>query len=109
MKKPYLLTSLFFIVVFAAGAILLEWRNMYFAFLLLLYFIVIIGIRLDDISKQMDKTNDRLFQMLNRKTEHGGQGSRMGGKPSLTDTESSLRSINGTLDKILEKLDRLSM
>jgi hypothetical protein len=109
MKKPYLLTSIFFIVIFVSGSIMLEWRNISFAFLLLLYFIVIIGIRLDDISKQLDKTNDRLFQLLNGKTENGGRGYYGEEKSSLTDTESSLRSINRTLDKILSKLDKLSM
>jgi len=108
MKKPYLLTSLFFIVVFAIGAIFLEWRNISFAFLLLLYCIVIIGIRLDDISKQIGKTNDRLFQLLNRKSEFGGYGDYIKGNPSKEETESLLKSINRTLDKILEKLDRIS-
>ncbi len=107
MKKPYLLTSLFFILVFAAGAILLEWGSISFAFLVLFYFIVIIGIRLDDISRQIGKTNNRLHQMLDRKTGAGGSMNSMKGEDLLSDTETSLRSISRTLDMILEKLDRL--
>jgi len=108
MKKPYLLTSLFFIVVFAAGVVFLEWAEITFAFLVLLYFITIIGIRLDDISKQMGKMNHRLYRILNGKAEVGEGMDRRAGAGPLSDVESSLMSINRTLNQILEKMNELS-
>jgi len=99
MKKwlndhPYLLTSTIFLAIILFGWHILYWRWENFAFLLLLYFIVTLGIRLDDISKKI------------------GSGSKSGPADSserenilsqLHDIKLSLRSLNTTLNKILEK------
>ncbi len=68
MKKwiidhPYAVTSLVFLLVVYVGDQFLNWPEEYFAFLLLLYFIVTLGIRLDNISKQIGVTNDRLAKL----------------------------------------------
>ena len=50
---PYTLPSGIFIVILAFGFLYLDWRRDDYAFALLLYFIVTLGIRLDDISRQL--------------------------------------------------------
>ena len=50
---PYFLTSAVFLVILYVGWRMLYWGEETFAFILLLYFIVTLGIRLDDISRQL--------------------------------------------------------
>ena len=50
---PYFITSALFLVLIAFGSIHLNWRKDDYMFLLLLYFIVTLGIRLDDIARQI--------------------------------------------------------
>lgn len=49
-RRPYTITSLIFLAVIVLGWQLLDWGERQFGFLLLLYFIVALGIRLDEIS-----------------------------------------------------------
>ena len=102
MKKwlndhPYLLTSTIFLAIILFGWHILYWRWENFAFLLLLYFIVTLGIRLDDISKKI------------------GSGSKSGSANSaekdsilsqLNDIKLTLRSLNTSLKKILKETDK---
>ena len=83
------------IIIFGWRILYWRWEN--FAFLLLLYFIVTLGIRLDDISKKI------------------GSGSKSGSPDSserenilsqLHDIKLSLRSLNVTLNKVLEKSEK---
>jgi hypothetical protein len=94
---PYLLTSAVFLAIILFGWRFLYWRWENFAFLLLLYFIVTLGIRLDDISKKI------------------GSGNRSGSVNSaekdsilsqLNDIKLSLRSLNTSLKKILKETDK---
>jgi hypothetical protein len=64
--KPYLVTSAVFLAVAALGVWRLYWGESQFAFLLLLYFIVILGIRLDELNKQLKLTNQLLMRYLKR-------------------------------------------
>lgn len=52
-RHPYFITSALFLVLIAFGFIHLNWRKDDYMFLLLLYFIVTLGIRLDDIARQI--------------------------------------------------------
>jgi hypothetical protein len=64
--KTYVVTSAVFLVIAGFGIWRFFWGENEFAFLLLLYFIVVLGIRLDDINKELQRTNRLLTQMLNR-------------------------------------------
>jgi hypothetical protein len=50
---PYLCTSIVFLIIMLIGWQVLYWNAENFMFLLLLYFIVTLGIRLDDISRKI--------------------------------------------------------
>ena len=54
-NHPYTVTSLVFLAVIIAGAILLDWHEDHFAYLLLLYFIITIGIRLDEVVGRLNR------------------------------------------------------
>ena len=93
VNHPYLITSAIFLAIILFGWRVLYWHWENFAFLLLLYFIVTLGIRLDDISKKI------------------GSGIKSGSSNSpdaenilsqLHDIKMSLRSLNVTLNKVLQ-------
>ena len=98
MKKwitdhPYFVTSSIFLLLIIIGWQVLYWRAEDFTFLLLLYFIVTLGIRLDDISRKI-----------------GGAGKSSAGSMEpesvishLNDIKAALRKINSTLTKILDE------
>jgi hypothetical protein len=52
-QHPYAITSVIFLVLLFFGFFHLNWRREDFMFMLLLYFIVTLSIRLDDISRQL--------------------------------------------------------
>ena len=99
MKKwitdhPYLVTSAIFLILMIIGWQVLYWQDEDFTFLLLLYFIVTLGIRLDDISRKIG----------------GGAGKLSAGSmdkesviSQLNDIKASLVTINVTLNKLLEE------
>jgi hypothetical protein len=97
VDHPYFLTSAVFFVILLVGWQVLYWREENFAFVLLLYFIVTLGIRLDDISHKI-----------------GTQTGAAPGNPDdqetimhqLTDIKYTLLSINANLDRILEKNEK---
>lgn len=94
---PYFLTSAVFLVILLVGWRVLYWREEDFAFILLLYFIVTLGIRLDDISRKIG-------------TRATGAASNPNSDASLmhqlNDIKRVLLSINTTLNKILEKTEK---
>ena len=97
-EHPYLITSVIFMVIFVVF-IFFGWRSLYwrwenFAFLLLLYFIVTLGIRLDDISKKIGAISNPPSRDATEKESIISQ---------LNDIKLSLRSLNNTLKKILEQ------
>ena len=102
MKKwlndhPYLLTSAVFMAIIIFGWQVLYWRWENFAFLLLLYFIVTLGIRLDDISKKIGSGINPISRGSDEKESIFSQ---------LNDIKMTLRSINATLKKNLEEKEK---
>ena len=97
VDHPYFLTSAVFLVILLVGWRVLYWREENFALMLLLYFIVTLGIRLDDISR---KIGTRTSANANNP---GSQESLM---HQLNDIKHALLSINATLNRILEKTER---
>ena len=102
MKKwlndhPYLLTSAIFMAIIIFGWQILYWRWENFAFLLLLYFIVTLGIRLDDISKKIGSGTNPISAGSDEKESISSQ---------LNDIKITLRSINATLKKNLEEKEK---
>ncbi len=92
VNHPYFLTSVVFLVILYVGWQVLYWREENFALILLLYFIVTLGIRLDDISRKIG----------------GGAGKLSAGSvdqesviSQLNDIKVSLGNINVTLNKLL--------
>jgi hypothetical protein len=67
MKSAYLLTSSVFLAIVLFGRWYFGWGQQEFAYLLLLYFLVTIGIRLDEIVKQIQITNQHLGQLIELK------------------------------------------
>lgn len=103
MKKwitdhPYLVTSAIFLILMVIGWQVLYWQDEDFTFLLLLYFIVTLGIRLDDISRRIGR----------------GAGQAAAGSMDqesvinqLNDIKASLVTINVMLNKLLQEKKEL--
>jgi hypothetical protein len=66
VESPYLVTAFIFGAILFAGRMFWRWGDMESAFLLLFFFLVTIGIRLDDIVKKIGATNERLDRLLNK-------------------------------------------
>jgi hypothetical protein len=91
---PYLCTSIVFLIIMLIGWQVLYWNAENFMFLLLLYFIVTLGIRLDDIARKIG----------------GGAGNPAAGAGNnenlisqLNNIQKSMRALNATLTKLVEK------
>jgi hypothetical protein len=84
MRNPYSSTSLIFLAVVALGWVLLGWGERQFGFLLLLYFIVTLGIRLDEISRALG----------------GGRGTPAAGAAEEETVIGQLREIRALLAEI---------
>jgi len=92
--RPYLVTSAIFLIIMIVGWRVFYWRADDFTFLLLLYFIVTLGIRLDDIARKIG----------------GGAGKLSAASADLEsvisqldDIKKSLATLNGTLTKLLKE------
>jgi hypothetical protein len=96
-EHPYILTSVVFLVIIVIGWQFLYWRWENFAFLLLLYFIVTLGIRLDDISKKITA----IFAHSARSSKGSENIIKQ-----LNDIRAVLINIDRALDRVLEKLDK---
>jgi hypothetical protein len=97
IDRPYIFTSIIFLIVMAFGWRFLYWQEQNFAFLLLLYFIVTLGIRLDDISRKIGGGAVKLPH---------GNGEKETLVRQLSDIRVSLLAINSTLNKLLEAMER---
>ena len=96
VDHPYFLTSAVFLVILFVGWRFLYWRDENFAFILLLYFIVTLGIRLDDISRKIGTRSS---------IPADNPGNRDSLMHQLDDIKHALLSINATLNRILEKTE----
>jgi len=92
--RPYLVTSAIFLIVMIVGWQVLYWQAEDYTFLLLLYFIVTLGIRLDDISRKIGSGAGQLS---------AGSVDRDSIISQLTDIKASLATVNATLNKLLEE------
>ena len=102
MKKwitdhPYFVTSAIFLIIIIIGWKILYWQAEDFTFLLLLYFIVTLGIRLDDISRKIGSGAGY---------SQAGSVDRDSIISQLNDIKASLGAINATLNKSLEEKER---
>lgn len=96
--RPYLVTSAVFLVIMIIGWRLLYWQAEEFTFLLLLYFIVTLGIRLDDIARKIGSGAGKTSAGL---ADHDSVINQ------LNDIKVSLGNINATLNRLLEEKKEL--
>jgi hypothetical protein len=96
--RPYLVTSAIFLVIMIIGWQVLYWQAEDFTFLLLLYFIVTLGIRLDDISRKIGSGAGQ---------SQAGAADRDSIVGQLNDIKASLGAISATLNKLLAEKERL--
>lgn len=97
MKNPYTLTTVIFVIIAIIGAWFLGWRDENFAFILLLYFIVALGIKLDEISGQIGPTGpDRKYPIENNDNM----------LRQMAKINASLATLNHTLNKFVEKKEQ---
>ena len=102
MKKwitdhPYFWTSIVFLIIMIIGWKVLYWQAENFTFLLLLYFIVTLGIRLDDISHKIGSGAGN---------PRAGSGENENLIGQLNDIKVSIRTLNATLNKLIEKNEK---
>lgn len=93
-RRPYTITSALFIVLIAFGFFLLHWRKDDYMFMLLLYFIVTLGIRLDDIVRQIGPERDAPSD-----TEENVLSVLQEMRAALRETNYRLKAIQNRLDK----------
>ena len=97
VDHPYFVASAVFLIILFMGWRVLYWREENFAFILLLYFIVTLGIRLDDISRKIGtRTSTPTHNPEN-------EASLM---HQLNDIKHALLAMNATLNRILEKNEK---
>ena len=97
VDHPYFLTSAVFLIILLVGWQVLYWREENFAFILLLYFMVTLGIRLDDISRKIGTRTG---------VAPGNPDDKETITHQLADIKYTLLSINATLNRILEKTEK---
>jgi hypothetical protein len=97
VDHPYFLTSAVFLVILFVGWRVLYWHEENFAFILLLYFIVTLGIRLDDISRKIGTRTSTITNTLDSNESLMQQ---------LNDIKHALLAVNATLNRILEKTEK---
>jgi hypothetical protein len=97
IDRPYIFTSIIFLIIMIFGWRFLYWREENYAFLLLLYFIVTLGIRLDDISRKIGGVAVKLPHSSGEKDTIVRQ---------LNDIQVSLVALNTTLMKLLDEMGK---
>ena len=95
-QHPYAVTSVIFLILLSFGFLHLNWRKDDYMFMLLLYFIVTLGIRLDDISRQIGS---------GRETPPEGDENVLS---ALKQIRLTLKETNHKLEKISRALDKSS-
>ena len=97
IDRPYIFTSIIFLIIMIFGWQFLYWQEEDYAFLLLLYFIVTLGIRLDDISRKIGGGTDKLPPSSGEKNSIVRQ---------LNDIRVTLLALNDTLNKLLREVEK---
>ena len=93
-RHPYTITSALFIALIAFGFFYLNWLKDDYMFMLLLYFIVTLGIRLDDIVRQIGPGRD------------APSGTEENVVSVLQEIRAALRETNYRLKTIQNRLDQ---
>lgn len=97
MKNPYSLTTAIFVIIAMVGAWFLDWRDENFAFILLLYFIITLGIKLDEIAGQIGiPSQNRTYPNEENKNII----------ELLTKINASIDTLNKTLNNFAEKTEQ---
>jgi hypothetical protein len=110
LKDPYVISAAVMLVAAWLAARAWGWGGLVFAFFLLLYFIVALGIRLDEISRQVQdacQRMDRHQALVQRRMESADPGfdtADPGG--CLEDVRARLASIDENIGRLLAKIDR---
>jgi len=99
-QHPYATTSAIFIVLIVLGLVALNWRKDDFSFLLLLYFIVTLGIRLDEISRQIGAAQGRSASLADQQEEIVTLMQQM--HTGLGETNRTLEQIRSALQQTRE-------
>lgn len=94
--NPYFVTSLVFLAIVLIGGLWFRWGEDEFAYLLLLYLIVGLGIRLDDIAKQVGSGHVRPTQINEDEDNVIGL---------LKDIKRSSAAADARLKEILKRMD----
>jgi len=94
---PYFCSSIVFLIIMVIGWQVLYWPAENFMFLLLLYFIVTLGIRLDDISHKIGGGVGR---------PQAGLGEKENVISQLHDIKITLLRLNTTLNKLLRAAEK---
>ncbi len=98
MKNPYTLTTVIFVIITIIGAWFLGWQDENFAFILLLYFIVTLGIKLDEISGQIGTPGpDRKYPIENDDNI----------LRQMAEINTSLATLNHALTRLVEKKEQI--
>jgi len=97
-KHPYAITAFVFLVVLIFGNIWLGWGQLALAYFGLLFFIVIIGIRLDEISRQVRDLGAVQETPLKESDNPG----------SFSQVVTEIRQLNGQLAELKVLLARLN-
>ena len=66
LKESYLISGILFLILAYFGGRYRHWGQAEFAFLLLTYLVVIIGIRLDELSGKLSEIQDQLARLQER-------------------------------------------
>lgn len=99
-QHPYATTSVVFIILIALGFFVLAWRKDDFALMLLLYFIVTLGIRLDEISRQIGDAPERSASLAVQQAQIVTLMEQL--HSSLEETNRKLEQIRSTLQQTRE-------
>jgi len=89
-QHPYAITSVIFLALLVFGYAHLGWRKDDFMFMLLLYFIVTLGIRLDDISRQLGSDQNADENVVSALKDI---------RSALHETNHRLKNVENSLDK----------
>jgi len=97
VEHPYVTTTVVFLIVMGFGWSYLFWQERDFAFVLLLYFIVTLGIRLDDISGKISTASDQSSRSSKERQAMIAQ---------LKQIQVTLLALNKTLGEISQNSSR---
>jgi hypothetical protein len=93
-QHPYAVTSVIFLILLSFGFLHLNWRKDDYMFMLLLYFIVTLGIRLDDISRQIGSGRE-----ASPEADENVLSTLKQIRLTLKETNHQLKKISSALDK----------